>query len=235
MSGGDRGHPQHAETAYHRVRLAILDGDLAPGHKLSQVTMADAFGTSRTPLREALRILQGEGLLESAPHRQMRVAPLSPDDLEQLYILRVTLETEALRLSIPHMASQQLANLEGHLAEMAHFEQTRDYGRWTAAHAGLHRSLTAPAGKRVNRLLEELSDHAGRYRRLLIGLAPAAWEAGSHRQILEACKAHRREHAASLLANHLARTGLQAIRLLDRDYEAAALAAAVTDVSTTAA
>ena len=112
---------QNTEDVYERVRAAILDGDLAPGSVMSQVALAEELGISRTPLREALRMLQSEGLVEGEPNRRVRVAPISAKDLEELCVIRITLESEALRLSVPAMTSEDIARLEGYMAEMAHF------------------------------------------------------------------------------------------------------------------
>ena len=92
---------QGTEDVYERVRAAILDGELAPGAVMSQVALAEELGISRTPLREALRMLQSEGLVEGEPNRRVRVAPMTARDLEEVCVMRVTLEAEALRLSVP--------------------------------------------------------------------------------------------------------------------------------------
>ncbi len=92
---------QNTEDVYERVRNAILDGELAAGTVMSQVALAEELGISRTPLREALRLLQGEGLIEAEPNRRVRVAPMTASDMEELCVMRVTLEAEALRLSVP--------------------------------------------------------------------------------------------------------------------------------------
>ena len=68
---------QNTEDVYERVRNAILDGQLAPGAVMSQVALAQDLGISRTPLREALRMLQSEGLVEGEPNRRVRVAPMT--------------------------------------------------------------------------------------------------------------------------------------------------------------
>ena len=101
---------------------------------MSQVALAQDLGISRTPLREALRMLQSEGLVEGEPNGRVRVAPMSAPDLEQLYVMRVTLEAEALRLSVPRMTSEDLARLESHMAEMAHYAAEKDYRRWNLPH-----------------------------------------------------------------------------------------------------
>jgi DNA-binding GntR family transcriptional regulator len=210
---------RNTEAVYDRVREAILEGEIAPGATMSQVALADELGISRTPLREALRMLQSEGLVEAERNRRVRVAPVSPVDLEELCIMRVTLEAEAIRLAVPRMTAEDLARLEGSMAEMAHFAEAKDYRRWTVPHQAFHRGLTAPAGDRFTGVLGQLFDHAERYRRLHIGHGPSAWATKDHRNILDACKAGDREAAGRLLAEHFARTGFEVIEQLASDYE----------------
>ena len=220
---------QNTEDVYERVRGAILDGQLAPGAVMSQVALAEDLGISRTPLREALRMLQSEGLVEGEPNRRVRVAPMTAQDLEQLYVMRVTLEAEALRLSIPYMTPEDMARLEGHIAEMAHYAQEKDYRRWNVPHHQFHRALTARAGDRINVVLGQMFDHAERYRRLHIGQGPSAWATPQHRDILDACKAGERDRSAGLLAGHLGRTGVEVSELLDASYDPVRLKQAVID------
>lgn len=217
------------EPVYDRVRSAILNGELAPGAVMSQVSLAEELGISRTPLREALRMLQSEGLIEAEPNRRVRVAPMTPHDLEDLWIIRVTLETEALRLSMPRMTADDLARLEGSMAEMAHYAETTDYRGWGAPHRRFHRLLTGHAGERLNALLDQLFDHAERYRRLHIGHGPSAWATAGHREILDACKEGDQDRCGSLLASHLARTAFEVSELLDSTYDPARLREALAD------
>jgi GntR family transcriptional regulator, rspAB operon transcriptional repressor len=221
---------QNTDDVYARVRNAILDGELAAGAVMSQVALAEELGISRTPLREALRMLQSERLVEAEPNRRVRVAPMSPADLEELCIARVTLEAEAMRLSVHRMTPEDLARLEGYMAEMSHYADAEDYRRWTVPHRNFHRALTAPAGERINDLLGQLFDHAERYRRLHVGHGPTPWATAGHREILDACKAGDRDRSAGLLAGHLARTGLEVAELLDPAYDPEALRTAVLDV-----
>lgn len=221
---------QEADDIYELLRGAILDGDLKPEEVMSQVALANRLGVSRTPLREALRLLQGEGLIEAEQHRRVRVASMTASDLEELYVMRVALEAEALRLSVPDLTPEDLARLEGYIAEMAHFAETADYRRWTVPHSRFHRALTAPAGQRISALLGQLFDHGERYRRLQIGPIPSSWAIEGHRAILDACKATDRDSAASALANHLARACSEVAEVLDPDYDCSKLTTAVADV-----
>src|SRR4051812_26284732 len=166
MSPSSEGNGLGTEAVYERIREAILEGTLPPGATMSQVALADELGISRTPLREALRMLQTEGLIEAERNRRVRVAAVSPQDLEALCVMRVTLEAEAIRLAVPRMTAEDLARLEGCMAEMAHFAEAKDYRRWVLPHQAFHRGLTAQAGERFAGVLAQLFDHAERYRRM---------------------------------------------------------------------
>jgi DNA-binding GntR family transcriptional regulator len=100
------------------VRLAILRGVLEPGTKLRQEELAEVFGTSRIPIREALRALEYEGLVRSEPHRGFTVTALDAEDVVEVYDLRIVLESHAVRLALPLLTSQDLDDLERLFQEM---------------------------------------------------------------------------------------------------------------------
>src|SRR5438477_323578 len=106
------------EVVHDRLRESILKGEFDPRVPISQVQLAARLGVSRTPLREALRMLQREGLIDSEPNRRVRVAELSLADLEQPYASRVLLEALAVRLTVPAYTEADLAELKGALAGM---------------------------------------------------------------------------------------------------------------------
>jgi DNA-binding GntR family transcriptional regulator len=224
------GRRDNVEQVYRRVREAILEGDIAPGAVMSQVALADGLGVSRTPLREALRMLQSEGLVDAQANRRVTVKPISATDVEELVVMRVALETEAIRLSVDRLQPEDIAALEGRLAEMTHFVREKDYARWTLPHSAFHRGLTAPAGERVNALLAQLSDHFERYRRVHISRSPKAWLTAGHRGILDACKAGDGELSAGLLAEHLSATAFDVMELLEPGYDGARLRQTLEDV-----
>jgi GntR family transcriptional regulator, rspAB operon transcriptional repressor len=221
---------QSAEYVHRRVREAILESELPPGETMSQVALAEELGVSRTPLREALRMLQGEGLIEARPNRRVRVAPISAADLEELYAVRIVLEAQAVRLAVPRMSSEHIARLEGSIAEMAHFAEQRDMRRWLVPHAEYHRQLTSLAGERFATLLSQLFDHAERYRRLHLGHGPSAWATADHREILDAVKLGEGQPAAALLAQHLSRTAFEVGEILQPGRDLATLRQVLSDV-----
>ena len=101
------------ELVLASVRQAILSGVLSPGARLRQEELADVFGTSRIPVREALRALEYEGLVASEPHRGFTVTTLDADDVEEVNDLRILLESEAVRLALPLLTDEDLEELEG--------------------------------------------------------------------------------------------------------------------------
>ena len=100
------------ELVLASVRKAILSGVLGPGARLRQEELAEVFGTSRIPVREALRALEYEGLVSSEPHRGFTVTALDADDVEEVYGLRILLESEAVRLALPLLTDEDLEDLE---------------------------------------------------------------------------------------------------------------------------
>lgn len=100
-----------ADRAYEVLRAAILDGVYGPGARLGEAELAEVTGTSRTPVREALRRLQVEGLVEVLSHRGARVTQWSRDDLEEIYDLRAMLEAFAAQRAASRIAPEQLDEL----------------------------------------------------------------------------------------------------------------------------
>jgi DNA-binding GntR family transcriptional regulator len=100
------------ETGLETLRTAILDGTLPPGARLPQEDLAALLQTGRIPIRRSLRVLEFEGLVRSEPNRGYAVTELEPDDIEQIYHLRIVLESHAVRLAIPRLTEGDLAELD---------------------------------------------------------------------------------------------------------------------------
>lgn len=198
------------------LRAAILRGEIPPRHPLSQLQLAKDYGISRTPLREALRMLEREGLVVSEPHRRARVAGFSAGDVEQIYAVRITLEALALRLTVPMLGDDDMAALEREIETMARYAEARAFEPWEVHHQSFHGQLIQHAGDRMVAQLTDLADHSARYRRVYLA-EPHSWEsaAAEHAAILEACRARDLAEASSLLAAHLARTALTLIAIAD--------------------
>jgi DNA-binding GntR family transcriptional regulator len=189
------------------LREAILEGRLEPGEMTTQIALAERFGVGRTPVREALRLLQSEGLVVGEPNRRVQVTPLSGDDLEELYIMRIVLEPAAVRLTVPGLTSRDVAEMEGYMAQMDHYGRGRDWKGLRTPHREFHRTLIAVAGPRIVAHLSTLFDHAERYR-ASHAVTEEAWKARQveHRAILDAAAARDADRAAELLIAHYVHT-----------------------------
>ncbi len=223
---------ESTDLAHRRLRAAILDGELAPGDAVSQVRLAEQLGISRTPLREAVRLLEREGLVESEPNRRVRVAPVSVDDLDALYGERIVLETLAVRLTVPRLDADELTALQARLARMETAGLARDVAGAAAPHRAFHHGLIAHAGARIVRLCDELWDHAERYRTLYVRAADDVLAAmllahAEHVAIFSAARDGAEEEAAALLARHYARTALTLVAQIAPAHDPAAIRAAL--------
>jgi DNA-binding GntR family transcriptional regulator len=153
---------QNVAAIHDRLRMAILHGELAPGSTISLVDLARAFGAGRTPLREALRMLQREGLVIATPNQRVRIAILTAADFEEIAIARMALEVVAIRITVPTLTSADIAALEGYMAQMEHYQKVGDQVGFRAPHRAFHHTLVAAAGPRVNAEIGQLTDHAER-------------------------------------------------------------------------
>lgn len=210
---------QNVALVHERLRNAILRGEIEAGATTSQTALAEQFGAGRTPLREALRMLQREGLVISEPNRRVRIAELSSDDAEELYVMRIALECVAIRITTPRLTSHDFAALEGYMAQMDHYMRNDDLPGMRAPHLAFHNLLVSGAGPRVGKEIEQLFDHAERYR--LRWGREGKWEdrRAEHRAILDAVAARDGDLAALRLAEHYARTAGLVFAGIDPDHD----------------
>ena len=191
------------------LRECVLDGTLTPGTKLSQVALADQLGVSRTPLREVLRMLQEEGLVEIEPNQRTRVAGLDPAELDEIYASRIMLETLALSLTLEQFTPARQRETKAMLTAMRRAARDGDFGTWFGSHAEFHRLITAGAGAALQRQLTAYADRSIRYIRIYQLSEPVGWQSAGdaeHAAILAALAEHDHGAALSGLAHHLART-----------------------------
>ncbi|MGH3788391.1 MAG: GntR family transcriptional regulator [Pseudonocardiaceae bacterium] len=136
------------ELAVQRLRSEILSGELVPGERLIEEQLTRRFGTSRAPLREALRLLGQQGLVEHLPRRGVRVTDLSPQDVDELFSLREVLERFAVQIAPPVPDPPALAELANRLDAMRQAAATGAALEQAEAHRQFHVALVAMAGHR---------------------------------------------------------------------------------------
>jgi DNA-binding GntR family transcriptional regulator len=143
------------EVAEHRLRAAILSGALAPGDKIVEEQLCADFGISRAPLREALRLLGQQGLVEHLPRRGARVTEWSKADILQLFALRHVLERHAIELALPVV--NPVSALAPVRAALERMRSATDELERDDAHRGFHATVVELAGNRqLNIALEPI-------------------------------------------------------------------------------
>lgn len=191
-----------AQQVADRIRDAIIRGELPSGQPLKQAELAARFGVSPIPLREALRLLEGEHFVTLQPFRGAIVTPPSPEELRELADMFLALQVMALRLAIPRMTDETLQRAADVLAAM---KASNDVERWGVLSLRLHVTLCAAAGR--PRLLETVRGlllSLGRYR--LLGLPRTAYRERSERrsgELLEACRRGDSVAAVRVLEEHV--------------------------------
>lgn len=137
------------DAAYEQIRRRILDNVWPPGHRALEQEVALALGMSRTPVREAMVRLRNEGLVEVVPRHGMRVLPVSPTDMREIYQILTALECTAAELVAAQSRGEaELAPLVEATAAMDRALQTGDLDAWAQADERFHASLIEMAGNR---------------------------------------------------------------------------------------
>jgi DNA-binding GntR family transcriptional regulator len=155
------GYKTIGQMVYAVLKEAILEGSFAPGEWLRQESLATAIGVSRIPVRTALLQLESEGLVTFHPHRGARVRTLVPEQIDEIYRLRVLLESYALRRSIPQMSSERLDELKA-LADQLDNEVVGS--EFLDIRVGFYRKLyDAENNPMLVQQIEELRSNVGRY------------------------------------------------------------------------
>jgi DNA-binding GntR family transcriptional regulator len=192
------------------LRAAILDGRYLPGERIRQEEVADRHRVSRLPVREALRVLESEGLVEQEPHKGARVARLDAEQLDALYRIRERVEPLALTLSIPLLGDSAFDELER--IQLA-IEANTDLVRFLALDRELH--LMTYSGCRVDHLgdlVVRLWNSTQHYRRAFVRLAGPSrmWVVNAeHRLLIDAIRRRDVEDGERFLAGHIRRTRIE--------------------------
>jgi DNA-binding GntR family transcriptional regulator len=184
------------------LRRAILRGALVGGQILRQESLAKQLGVSRVPVREAIRQLSSEGLVQITTYRGAVVAALSADDIREIYDIRVGLETTALRLALPHLSPAMLGRAATVLAEI---EAAMEAVEWGARNWLFHITLYTPAQRpRLLALIRTMHDNVGRYLQVYPALMQQQhYSQQEHQQLLAACQAQDEQAALRILRQHL--------------------------------
>jgi DNA-binding GntR family transcriptional regulator len=190
------------------LRTAILQGYFEPGERLIQEDLANSLGVSRMPIREALRKLENEGLINLVPHKGAIVNSFSVEDVEEIYELRANLEKMAVQQSVGKMTEDDIAELERLVIAMKDSEEAEEFVDFNIR---FHRALMKHCPwKRLISFIETLWNGFPQQTPHMIP-GQLGMSNKEHEEILVAVKEGEPEKASELVSLHISRTGSQLI------------------------
>lgn len=199
------------QAATRVIRERIVSGELEAGTKLSQHELAADLGMSRIPVRDALRSLAGEGLVDLRARATAVVTPLTMEDLEELYDLRISLEPRLGRRAVPHLEENNYRELAEQLETM---EATTEPGVWLELNNRFHETLYRAAGRpRSLDMIRVIRRQTDRYTAVYIELNHAQADT-EHRMILDAARNGQTTRIEALLTAHISASYEQMLRYL---------------------
>lgn len=194
-----------ASMVGERIRSSILDGTLAPGSQLNEMELAESFGVSRGPVREALQRLTQEGLVRSEPHRGVFVPVMSDEDLADIYLAREAMESAAIRRIIESDRSALVhKDLDRLVRSMAKAEAAGDWDAVGTLDLEFHTVLVAGArSPRLDRMFTTVISETWLCLRLLADVFPARTTlVDEHRRISDSIKENKIDEALEVLTKH---------------------------------
>ena len=207
------------DAAYEQIRQRILDNARPPGHRALEQEVALALGMSRTPVREALMRLQGEGLVEVVPRHGMRVLPVSPTDMREIYEILTALECMAAELvARKKPTDSDLAPLIDATAAMDEALTRNDLDAWAQADERFHAALVDMAGNRLLKAtVENHWDRAHRARMFSLKLRPKPESSTrEHTELVEMLRAGDARGAAEVNRRHRERASRELLAIFEQ-------------------
>jgi DNA-binding GntR family transcriptional regulator len=194
-----------AGSVAETLRDAIQSGVLQDGIELNQVALAEHFGTSRVPVREAMRTLESEGWISARAHHRAVVQALSADHVEQIFELRLLLETQVIGKVIRRVDAAQIKKLYRLCDAM---DGMKEHNEWVKANRQFHHMLLeAPQTEVMTTLIGQLTSQIERYLRLRGGGPIRESQAGDeHRAIVAAVERRDAKTARDLIKEHISNT-----------------------------
>lgn len=153
------------DVVFNTLRQAILKGELKPGERLMEIALAEKLGVSRTPIREAMRKLELEGLVVMIPRRGAQVANITEKDLNDVLEVRIALENVAIEKACTRMSEEDMGRLWLAAKEFEHTMAEGNLVRLAEADVAFHEIIyRASDNKRLNQVLNNLREQIYRYR-----------------------------------------------------------------------
>jgi DNA-binding GntR family transcriptional regulator len=212
----DVAHRTAQERVEEVLRQAILRGDLSPGERLALADLSSKLGVSRTPIREAMRALASEGLIDMDSFRSAAVHTPTLEEAEEIYGLRLILDPIAVRRAVAQITAQEIQTAQAiHETMLA----TTDLGEWVDANREFHRILQQAArSDRLLRIIDGLRNAAAMQVALSLKAESSQITTANddHGKILQAFRDRDEERAVKLTEDHLRNT-LEVIERYEKD------------------
>ncbi|MCA0906935.1 GntR family transcriptional regulator [Ruegeria marisrubri] len=198
------------------LRERILSGELAEGETIRQEALAEEYDVSRMPIREALKRLNAEGLVQWANNRGGSVTKHSLDEIGEIFDLRILIEVDLFRRAIPIMGPREFARCDEILKQMEASYDENDVGKWGILNYQYHSALYAASQRKLtNELLDRVNLQSDRYVRMHLSVMkqrePAKRE---HRDLLRLAREGNVDQACEVLAQHIRRTKEQLLEMI---------------------
>lgn len=190
-----------ATQVVEELRRRIIGGQVRAGEKLQQEQIAQELGVSRSPVREALRQLEAEGLVTLISQKGAEVAPISLAEVSEMFEMRLMLEPHLLQLAIPNLTEAHFAAAATTIAAM----EEADIAAWGVLNWELHRGLYEPAARpTILRTLDRIHQSIDRYLRMEMSMTQTRATAKiEHEQLVSLCRRGQTDRAVSLLRIHI--------------------------------
>lgn len=216
-------------TVHNHLRRLIMTGVLPPGTVLNQAELSKLLAVSRTPTREAFRMLQEEGLVEADLNQRPRVKGFDPEELDTLYAARISLECLGIHATAGRLTVAERKEAGQVLRAMNRAGGEDDLDRWSILHDRFHEILVIRVGDFVGRTIASYAAQSERYRRLYGAEHPGAVgeRHEEHVALLQAVTEGDRDRATQLMAMHLAATATLVLADFASGFEPQSITCAV--------
>ncbi len=211
--------PAYPEIAYREIKRRILENELPAGYQGTEKQVSDMLGMSRTPVREALVRLKSDGLVELTPRHGMRVRPISPDDMREIYQMLAVLEASAVEsVAAAGLDDRDIAALDQAVTDMDRALAADDLDAWHLADRRFHGLLVAYCGnRRLAATVDTLLEQTWRAAALTLKLRPKPVDSNAaHGAVVDAIRRRDPETAWAIHKKHRTEAGGMLVGLLEQ-------------------
>lgn len=208
------------DVVFHTLREAILKGELKPGERLMELQLAAKLGVSRTPIREAIRMLEQEGLAVTVPRKGAEVARMTEKDMEDVLQIREVLDELAVKLACDNITRKEIRELESKTVQFENSIRSGDIKSIALADVDFHDVIYRAAGnKKLVTMLDNLREQIFRYRvEYLKDEKAYPTLIREHREILQALDRHDKDQVVKTMKAHVEKQA-EVVKKIIRDQD----------------